>query len=199
MFRKVFTGLQRFAPSLRLQIAPTLRLQTSVNSLPSVNALPKRNLFTTPAVFNYDKDIDGIKFFSQNKKFFVDIKEADGGSGRYLKISELSNHKRSTLKIEGEDVPTFLKELVKMAEPDSARHVQIDSKSPRKKWYEVEINLFSGPNSDDERYKSWAITEHHHTGKKFRVFVPGEVWPQMIQNIATLSKEHIPDMDSAEE
>lgn len=175
MFRKVFTGLHRFIPSLKLQT--------------SVNALPQRNLFTSTAVFNYDRDVDSIKFFSANKKFFTDIKEADGPSGKYLKISEVSNNKRATVKIEKEDAHEVLKNLIKMTEPDASKYVSIDSKSPKSKGYELEISEFN------ER-QSWIIKEQHHDGKTYKVFVPDEVWTQMVQNIAILLKEHLPEQDN---
>jgi len=201
MFRKVFTGLRR--------ITPFLQLQSTVNALPlsslqlqsTVNALPQRNLFTSPVAFAYDKDVDSIKFFSQNKKFFVDIKEADGPSGKYLKISELSNNRRSTVKIENEDVYDVLKELIKMEASTGKMQVSLDSKSPKRKAYELEITTFgsrenldrSKLDEDAPQYKTWSISEHHHTGEKYRIYVPNEVWTQMIQNISILIKEHIPE------
>jgi predicted RNA-binding protein YlqC (UPF0109 family) len=122
--------------------------------------------------------------YSNTKKFYVDIKEGEFDKVRYLKISELSNGRRATLRVLEEDVGQVMDMLKNVEERSNTR---VDSKAPRKKLY---YELFTVEN-DLGKEPRVELSENHPDGRKHRVFIEHESVRNIVEAVETLSERHL--------
>jgi hypothetical protein len=61
---------------------------------------------------NYADNLFSEKIKTRNRTFFLDLKRSV--NGKFLKISELSRGKKSTIIMDAEDIPGFLEALSKI-------------------------------------------------------------------------------------
>nr|ALS04732.1 transcriptional activator protein pur-alpha [Pseudodiaptomus poplesia] len=124
----------------------------------------------------YDKDIQSSSFFTQNKKYFMDVKES--AKGKYLKISELSRGKRFTLMVDGSDVAKFQSSL----EESSLRGFSNFTTKNN-----IEYVLEKRENTGGEFFQ---CLEKHPDGKIHRLIIAGESLGSVQNILNEFSKDH---------
>ena len=63
---------------------------------------------------SYPDELHSEKIIAEHRTFFIDLKRSS--NGKFVKISEKSRGKRSTIMMDAEDVPAFIKALQKVQE-----------------------------------------------------------------------------------
>jgi len=118
---------------------------------------------------------------TDNKKYYVDIKETEDDQRKYVKISELSNNRRATVRFQEEDVRNIIETLKKVEDRSTT---SIKSRSSQTSHYEVTA-------MENERGNAVEVSENHFDGRKHRVFINEEIIDEIVEAIDKLSKRHL--------
>ncbi len=63
---------------------------------------------------SYAEELASEKIMAKYRTFFIDLKQSV--NGKFVKISEKNNGRRSTIMVDAEDVPAFIEALQKIQE-----------------------------------------------------------------------------------
>ena len=167
MFRTVFNACQRitFVP-----------LQTRFGVVPTTP-------FSLSSQTFYDKEIGSTNFFSYNKKYYVDVRVRSDDQTKYLKISELSKGRRSTVMIEKEDVEEFVKVLINV-DGGGVTESCIPSMGPNKT-HSYHITMESNKTGPFIKVKE------DHGDKSYSCILSKEVVPTLVSAVQDLNSVHL--------
>lgn len=137
-----------------------------------------RGLRTTLSVLHFDQDVESVSLFSRSKKYFVDVKQNEGGKN-YLKISELSKGSRFTLMVQAQDVAQFCSAFV------TCQEASTEFVGSSKIQYTFERRQNAGG-----QYVH--LVETHPDGRVHRISIPDEAHVQILKMLSKFSAKYFP-------
>jgi len=147
--------------------------------------LPQQCMITTSQQLLLDKEIQSAKFFTNYKKFFVDVKEQSDGE-RYLKIKEVTQGKKFTVHLPKDCVKALISNLELGCSPVNGI-VALPSSQTRT--YTMNYLRIRGPESG----VYIRITEKTKDGELYAVNIPEEGLPSFIQSYQDLKPSLFPN------
>jgi len=127
-------------------------------------------LSTTLANLDHAKEIRSEKFLSFSKRFFLDVKEKDGGE-RFLKVSEVHKGRRYTIHISSSSLDQILQGF-----EDGSNHHTVTG--------EDKSYIIQGVQNESGSYTN--LIEKTLEGKQYRVAIPEEALAQFLSTLRTL-------------
>jgi len=141
-------------------------------------------LSTTLANLYLGKEIRSEKFVSFSKKFFLDVKEKDGGE-RFLKVSELHKGRRYTIHISSDSLDQILQGF-----EDGSNHHTVTG--------EDKSYIIQGMQNESGSFTN--LIEKTLEGKQYRVAIPQEALAQFLSTLRRTLKPFLdqgrPDHDA---
>lgn len=143
-------------------------------------------MITTTQQLLLDKEIQSAKFFTNYKKFFVDVKEQSDGE-RYLKIKEVTKDKRFTVHLPKDCVKALISNLELGCSPVNGI---VALPSTQTRTYTMNYLRIRGPESGVYIRITEKATED---GETYAVNIPEESLPSFIQSCQELKPSLFPN------